>query len=127
MALVKKELYQLLQILSVPVKYDATVSDMTIALKLELARRRNESAPSSAYATPASYAQPQPYGDPTITQAPLFGQAPASTQAPTITQAPANIKRSSIFGPPVIAHASPPDPPPLTDSDDDIVITVEPM
>ena len=122
MALVKKELYQLLQILSVPVKYDATVSDMTIALKMELARRRNESAPSSAYATPASYAQPLPYGDPMITRGQTITPDPEPYGGPMIARGP------KPYGKPVaIPRQMPPDAPPLTDSDDDIVVTVEPM
>ena len=116
MALLKKELYQLLQILSVPVKYDATVSAMTMALKMELARRRNESAPSSAYAqkdfsTQKDFSdQPLPYGGPTIPQ-----QMPP--YAPPLP-----------YGGPTIPQQMPPYAPPLSDSDDgDIVVTVELM
>ena len=122
--------------------YNDTVGELVIKLRMFLKSRTvtgtpgfitPASAASSGYGTPASHppkviAQPplfsqapSPYGGPTITQAPANTQAPVAYGGPKIKQ------RSSIFGPPVIAHPSPPDAPPLTDSDDDIVITAEPM
>ena len=137
------ELRAICQVLGI--SRDGTVPILVLKIRAKLVEmslvREPQSAASSAYQTPVAsgFVTPAPYVDPKITQAPLSGQAPASTQAPTITQAPLfgqapvayggpKIKqRSSIFDPPVIAHPSPPDAPPLTDSDDDIVITVEPM
>ena len=45
----------------------------------------------------------------------------------TIIQAPKITAQRTITAQPTIAPPSPPDAPPLTDSDDDIVIAVEPM
>ena len=131
------ELRAICQVLGI--SRDGTVPILVLKIRAKLAEmslvREPQSAASSAYQTPVAsgFVTPAPYVDPKITQAPTIAQAPANTQAPLFGQAPVayggpTIKqRSSIFGPPVIAHPSPPDAPPLTDSDDDIVITVEPM
>ena len=150
MALHKADLIKIRKIFGL--SYDGDRAELELRIKYHLNRVVIDSpasaisAASSGYATPMAIpAQPIFSQAPANTQAPIISQAPANTPAPIISQAPANtqaptiaqaplfrqapanIKRSSIFGPPVIAHPSPPDAPPLTDSDDDIVVTAEPM
>ena len=94
---------------------DGTVPILILKIRAKLVEmslvREPQSAASSAYQTPVAsgVVTPTPYIDPTI------------TQAKTIT-AQKNFPAQRM-----IITPSPPYAPPLSDSDDDIVITVEPM
>ena len=103
MALHKAELQIICADYKLELPPSATVPEIIRVLRNFLLRKRGQ-APPVITRGPMITPDPEPYGGPTITRGPEpYGKSVATPQQ------------------------MPPDAPPLTDSDDDIVITVEPM